>query len=323
MTIVDGPATDEVARASRNRGSHAEATLGAAWSSAWTLLVLGNLFSASNIVIGRAILDHVPPVALSFWRWTGAFLVAFWFAWPYLKKDWPVLRRHWKIMLVLGATGVALFNIVAYIGLSGTTALNVLLLQSSLPLVVTIWMFTLFRDRPSGWQIAAVTISLAGVAFVAAHGSLEALVTLRFYRADLLVAASVVIYGAYIVLLRRRPDVHHLSFMQGIMGLGVLMVLPFYLWELSRGVTMTIHWQSFVSIGYVAVFPSFISYLLFNRGVQLIGATRAGQSTHLIPIFGSIMACLCLGESLHLYHLVGVVLIGLGILLAQWKAPAQ
>jgi len=265
----------------------------------------------------------VPAVGLSFWRWTGAFAVALCFALPHLKNDWRVLAQNWRIMVALAATGIAFFNTAAYIGLSGTTALNVLLLQSSLPLIVTIWAFVLYRERPSGWQLAAVVLSLAGVAFVAAHGSLDALLALRFFRADLWILASAVIYGVYVVLLRQRPEVHALSFLVTVIGLGALMVAPFYLWELGQGVHMTGDWRDIAGILYMAVFPSFISYLFFNRGVQLIGGTRAGQSTHLMPIFGSIMAVLFLGESFHLYHLVGVVLIGAGIILAQLKTPAR
>ena len=293
------------------------------WNSAWTLLVLGNLFWASNIIVGRAILGPVPPVALSFWRWAGAFAVAFCFARPHLKKDWPLLRADWKIMVVLAATGIAFFNTLAYIGLSGTTALNVLLMQSSLPLVVSVWAFALFKERPSGWQLVAVMISLAGVAFVAAHGSLDALLALQFYRADVWIMAAVIILGSYTVLLRRRPAVHPLSFMQAAMGLGVLLVAPLYLRELGLGARITDHWQNYAGIAYMAVFPSFISYLFFNRGVQLIGAARAGQSTHLIPITGSIMAVMFLSETLHVYHIVGIVLIGTGIGLAQLKATTR
>ena len=108
------------------------------WNSAWTLLVLANLFWAGNIIVGRAVLGPVPPIALSFWRWTGAFAIVFWFAWPHLKRDAPVLLAHWRIVLLLAATGMGIFNMVAYVGLAGTTALNVLLLQSSVPLVVTV-----------------------------------------------------------------------------------------------------------------------------------------------------------------------------------------
>jgi drug/metabolite transporter (DMT)-like permease len=271
------------------------------------------------------ILGPVPAVALSFWRWVGAFAVAFCFAWPHLKKDWRVLLSQWKLMFVLAATGIAFFNTAAYIGLSGTTALNVLLLQSCLPLIVTIWAFALFNERPSAWQLAGIVVSLTGVAIVAAHGSLDVLWRFRFYRADLWILASAAIYGIYVVLLRRRLEVHPLSFMQVAMGLGACMVAPIYLWELSQGVRMTDQWQNFAGIAYMAVFPSFISYLFFNRGVQLIGSARAGQSTHMMPLFGSIMAVLFLGETLHLYHLAGAVLIAAGIVLAQlkWSAIAR
>ena len=290
------------------------------WNSPWPLLLLANLFWAGNIIVGRAILGPVPPIALSFWRWTGAFAVAFWFAWPHVKDDWRVLMGHWKIMLVLAATGMAFFNVVAYVGLAGTTALNVLLLQSSVPLVVTVLAFAFFKERPSAWQLGAVALSLTGVAFVAAHGSLSALLAFHFFRADVWIMASVVIYGCYIVLLRRRPSVHPLSFMLAAVGLSAIMVAPLYAWDLSRGMRIVNNWQDYSGIVYMGVFPSFISYLLFNRGVQLIGSVRAGQSTHLMPIFGSFMAVLFLGESFHLYHLTGVVLIGAGILLAHLKA---
>jgi drug/metabolite transporter (DMT)-like permease len=264
-------------------------------------------------------LAHMPSAALSFWRWTGAFFVAFPFAWRYLKQDWPALWAHWKIMLVLAATGIALFNITAYIGLSGTTALNVLLLQSSMPLVVTVCAFILFGEKPSGRQLTAIMISLAGVAYIATHGSLDALIGLGFYQADLWILASIVIYAVYTVLLRRRPKVHPLSFMQAAMGLGLLIVAPFYVWEGGDAPAVDHDSWSIAGIGYMAVFPSFIAYLLFNRGVQLVGAVRAGQFTHLIPIFGSVMACLWLGETFETYHVAGIALIGSGIAIARPK----
>lgn len=291
------------------------------WNSAWTLLILANLFWASNIIVGRVILHDVPAIALSFWRWTGAFAVAFCFAWPNVRRDWPVLFARWKLMLVLAATGIAAFNVTAYIGLAGTTALNVLLLQSTLPLIVALWAFALFREPPGPRQLVAVGISLAGVAFVATHGSINDLIALRFRVADLWVLLSAIIYGVYIVLLQLRPDVHPLSFMQTAMGFAVLMLAPVYLWGIGTSAEVPdFRMANIAAVAYTAVFPSFVSYLFFNRGVQLIGAARAGQSTHLIPIFGSAMAVLYLGEAFHLYHLVGIVLIGAGIFLAQRKA---
>ena len=169
------------------------------WNSAWTLLILGNLFWAGNIVLGRGVAGKVPPIALAYWRWTGAFLIAFGFAWPYLKRDLPTLLRHWKLMLLLSATGIASFNTMSYIGLNSTTALNVLLLQSAMPLVIVVWAFALFGDRPTPRQSAGVLVSLTGVAVIAARGSLQVLLHLRLNPGDVWILVAMAIYGIYAV----------------------------------------------------------------------------------------------------------------------------
>jgi drug/metabolite transporter (DMT)-like permease len=287
------------------------------WHSAWTLLALGNLFWAGNIVLGRGVAGQVPPITLAYGRWTGAFLVAFGFAWPHLRHDWPVLLRHWKMMLLLAATGIASYNTMSYIGLNGTTALNVLLLQSAMPLIIILWAFILFGERPSGRQAAGVALSLAGVAAIAAHGSLQALASLQLNRGDVWIVVAMAIYGPYAVLLRRRPAVHPLSFLVAAMGIGSCMILPFMLWEIAGGATVQGGLPSWLAIGYTAIFPSFVAYLFFNRGVELVGSALAGQSMHLMPLFGSVLAVLFLGEAFHLYHAAGIALIAAGILLAS------
>src|SRR5215469_16856773 len=201
-----------------------------AWNSAWPLLILANLFWASNIVLGRGISGKVPPIALAYWRWTGAFLVAVGFAWPYLKRDWVVLRGHWRMMLLLSATGIATYNTMSYIGLTSTTALNVLLLQSAGPLIIIVWAFALFGERPTLWQSAGVLLSLIGVGVIAAHGSMQTLLHLSLNRGDIWILAALVIYGIYAAMFRVRPATHPMSFLVATMGLGSVMILPFYLW---------------------------------------------------------------------------------------------
>ena len=322
-SAMDRAGRDEAARGAEKRERETiRPMLALIWRSPWILLISANLLWASNIVVGRAILGPVPAISLSFWRWTGAFAVAFWLAWPHLKRDWPILLAHWKLMLLLAATGIAFFNTAAYIGLAGTTSLNVLILQSCLPLIVIFWAFAFFRERPSRWQIVGAVLSLCGVAAVAAHGSMDALSALQFRHADLWILAAATVYGIYIVCLRGRPSVHPLSFMQVMMGLGALMVAPFYVREIAQGAHMTSAWSNYAGIAYMAVGPSFVSYLFFNRSVQLIGGARAGQSTHLMPLFGSVMAILFLGETLRPYHLTGALLVGAGLALAHFTAPA-
>jgi drug/metabolite transporter (DMT)-like permease len=290
------------------------------WHTAWPVLALANLLWAGNIVLARGLGGAVPPVALAYWRWTGAFLLALPFAWSRLRGDAPLLLRHWRMMLLFSATGIASYNTLSYIALTRTTALNVLLLQSAAPLVILVWAFLLFGDRPSLRQTAGVAISLAGVATIAARGSPSVLVHLRLNPGDAIVVLALCIYSIYCVIFRHRPAVHPLSFLVAAMGIGSCMILPFYLWELFSGAHITGGAVAWFGLGYVAVFPSFVAYLLFNRGIELIGPGLAGQSMHLMPLFGSVLAVLCLGERFQLYHATGIALIGAGILLASLRA---
>ena len=291
------------------------------WGSAWTLLALANLFWAGNLVIGRAVAGLVPPVTLAYWRWTGAFLLAVGFAWPQLRRDWPALRRGWRGMLVLSATGIASYNTMCYVGLQYTTALNALLLQSTMPVVILLWAFALFGERPSSWQTAGVVVSFLGVAAIAGRGSTDALLHLSIDRGDVWILVAVLIYSAFPPLLRVRPAVHPLSFLVAAMGIGSLLMLPFYVRESAAGPGIRGGWPSYAAMAYTAVLPSFVAYLFFNRAVELIGAGRAGQSAHLMPVFGAALAVAFLGERFQLYHVVGIALIAAGIVLASRTRP--
>jgi drug/metabolite transporter (DMT)-like permease len=293
------------------------------WNSAWGLLAAANLFWAGNIVLARGLGGQVPPVTLAYWRWTGAFLVAIGFAWPRLKTDVLVMLRHWKMMLVLSATGIASYNTMSYIGLTSTTALNALLLQSATPLIIIVWAYLLFRDTPTTRQVLGVLLSLVGVAVIAGQGSMEVLAHLRLNRGDLWVLAALAIYAFYCVTLRKRPAVHPLSFLVAAMGLGSLMMLPVMLWEFATGARIHGGALSYLAIAYTAVLPSFVAYLFFNRGVELIGAGRAGQSMHLMPLFGSVLAVLFLREQFEIYHAFGIAMIAAGIVLASLKAERR
>ena len=292
------------------------------WHSPWLLLAATNLFWAGNIVLARGLAGQVPPVALAYWRWTGAFLVAFCVAWPGLKADLPLMRRHWGMMVLLGATGIGSYNTMSYIGLTSTTALNVLLLQSASPLIIILWAFLLFRETPTIRQALGILVSLAGVAAIAAHGSVEVLAHLQLNTGDIWVLSALAIYAFYAVMLRKRPQVKPLNFLVVAMGVGSLMNLPLVIWEYADGARILGGLPSYLGIAYTAVLPSFVAYLFFNRGIELIGAARAGQSMHLMPLFGSILAVLFLHETFQAYHAVGIVLIALGIVLATYRPRA-
>lgn len=282
----------------------------------YLLLTLTALFWSGNFIVARAVHLDVPPLGLVFWRWLGALIVILPFAWRPLLADWPVIRRHWRIVLALAIIGVASFNTLVYLGLQTTTALNAVLLQSAIPICIFIFAFILFRDTVRPLQALGIALSFAGIVAILARGDLSTIRGLAFNRGDLLVFAAVVCWAVYSVLLRKRPALHPLSFLTVTILVSVVVLAPLYAWEIGSGRVTHFDRTTVLAVGYIAVFPSVLAYLFYNRGVDLIGANRAGTFIHLMPLFGSIMAILFLGESFQLYHGVGIVLILGGLTLA-------
>ncbi len=288
----------------------------------YVLLTLTFLFWSSNFIVARAVRAEVPPVGLAFWRWTVGLLIVLAFAWPHLRRDRAAIRRHWRIIVVLSATGIAAFNTMSYIGLQHTTAINGLLMQSTMPVVIVVMSYLFFRETVTPLQALGVALSLAGAVIIVARGELRALVAFTVNRGDLWIAVGVLFYSAYAALLRRRPPIHPLSFLAVSFAAGAAMLAPLYAWESASGDVVPLSLTSVLAIGYLAVFTSIIAYICFNRGVELVGANRAGPFFHLLPLFGSVQAVVFLGESFRLFHAFGLALILGGIVLATRRRTA-
>jgi len=285
----------------------------------YALLSLTSLFWAGNIVLGRFVAGKVPPVGLAWVRWAGSFVLLIGFAWPYLKRDWPTIRRHPGRLALMALTGVAMYNTMAYWGLQHTEALNALLIQSTGPLLIAVWSLALFRDLLTGGQAVGVVVSLAGVATILTRGDPSAVLDLRFNVGDVWFFAAMVVYAFYSAILRLKPAMHWLSFLTVTVGMGATMLTPVFAWEIAQGRTMTLDATTLATLAYVVVFPSTLAYLFFIRGVELIGANRAGPFFHLMPVFGAALAILFLGERPQPFHAVGFALVLAGVAVAARK----
>lgn len=283
------------------------------WSSPYLLLTVVALLWAGNAVVGRAARDLVPPFSLAFIRWTGALILVAPFAARTLAADLPALRAHWRILLVLGLLGVAAFNALLYNGVHDTTATNAMLIQAAIPPLIAVFVFGLFREATNLRQIGAMVLSMAGVAIVVCQGQLDILLHLKIGVGDGLILAASAVWALYSALLRKRPAVHPLSFLAVTFAIGVAAMAPLALMELATGRAVIWGAPALGAMVYVAVFPSVIAYLLFNRGVDLIGPARAGQFINLMPLFGAVLAVLLLGEPLRGFHLLGGGFIVAGI----------
>ncbi len=285
----------------------------------YLLLCITALCWAGNAIVGRLAAGHIPPVTLSFLRWSFAFLLILPFSWQHLMRDWSAIRGRLGIMIVLSITGIAAFTSLQYWALEHTQALNTLLLQSAGPLIVAVWSLILLGVRLKLTQALGVLLSLAGVLVILLHGDLTTLSNIAFNKGDLIFTVALVIFALYSVLSLKRPDIHGLSFVAFTFGCGAACLIPLLIWELFTRPLMQIDTNNLLTLFYVAVFPSTLAYLCFNRGVQLIGANRAAPFFHVVPVFGTVMSIVFLGEHPQAFHFIGFALVLTGVFVASRK----
>jgi drug/metabolite transporter (DMT)-like permease len=288
----------------------------------YLLLSITALCWAGNTIVGRLAAGHIPPVTLAFLRWSFAFLLVLPFAWKHLVQDWRMIRGKLGLMTVLSITGIGAFNTLQYWSLEHTQALNVLLLQSAGPLIVAVWSLIILRVRLTAAQAFGILLSLCGVLTILLRGDFTTLSNIQFNKGDLIFMAALVIFGLYSVLTLKRPAIHGLSFLAFTFGCGAACLIPLQIWELSARPLMALNAPNLLTLFYVAVFPSALAYLCFNRGVLLIGANRAAPFFHVVPVFGSIMAMVFLGEHPQIFHVIGFALVLSGVFAASRKQAA-
>ncbi len=271
---------------------------------------------SGNWVVGRGIRGEVPPITLSFWRWVIAFALLLPIAWPHLRKQWRAVLRHWPVISVLGIFGGACHNALTYIGLTRTTATNGVLLASATPIMILGLSWAIYGKRLRRLEWLGVAVSFGGIVAIIAQGDPTRLAELRPNAGDLWVLTAMLFWALYTVLLAQRPTgLHPFSFLAGISVVGLVALAPFYAREVAAGHLINPTLPSWLAIAYAGIFPGLLGFIFWNKAVAEVGSNRAGVFIHLMPAFGTILSIIFLGERPHLYHLVGIGLILLGIYL--------
>jgi drug/metabolite transporter (DMT)-like permease len=282
------------------------------------LLVLVTLFWGGNWVVGRALNQNVPPVALAFWRWMVALALLLPFAAAPLARDWPRIREHWKSLALLGLLGTGMYNVLAYGALQYTTATNGALFNSLLPILIIVLSRLILGHKLTGRQSAGVAVSLCGALLIIARADLATLTQFDLNRGDVMLILGMLVWALYTVALRWRPEgLHPLSFLAAIIAFGLAACVPLYLWEIASGRLIVATTGALAGIAYAGVFPALLAYIFWNYSVQRVGPNIAGLFTHLVPVFGVFLSAIFLGESLHAYHLGGMALVFAGIYLTS------
>jgi len=285
--------------------------------NAYVLLLLTTLFWGGNAVAGKLAVGHISPMLLTTLRWGLACVVLAAFGWPRLKADWAVIRKRLGYLTLLSSAGFTAFNLSLYSALLFTSAINVSIEQAGMPILIFLANFILFHLRVTWAQIVGFVVSLAGVVLTAAHGEPARLLDLDVNFGDALMLIALVVYSGYTVALRFRPAVHWQSLMIVMCGAAAITSLPFSVGEYLYGAAILPDARGWAVVGFTALFPSILSQVFYIRGVELIGANRAGLFMNLVPIFGTLLSIVLLGEAFHAYHAVAMAMVLGGIAMAE------
>ncbi len=285
--------------------------------TAYVLLLLTTLFWGGNSVAGKLAVGHISPMVLTTMRWGFALAIIGALGWRNIRRDLPIIRRNAPILLLLGTLGFTLFNVALYNGLVYTTAINTAVEQAGIPMLIFLFGFLIFRTRVTWAQIAGVVLSVAGVVLTASHGEPLRLLEMDINFGDLLMLGAIAVYGIYTVLLRLKPAMHWQSLMTAMTAAALVTSLPFLWAEQARGEMILPDRLGWGILVYVVIFPSILSQVFYIRSVELIGANRAGLFVNLVPIFGTLLSLLVIGESFHVYHAIALAMVFGGIWLAE------
>jgi len=289
----------------------------ALWNNPVLLLTLTTLTWAGHSVVGRMAVDQISPMTLTCGRWLLAVAPIAFAARRTLRRDLEILRAHWLYVLAMGALGFTGFNALFYIATHRTTALNLSIIQGIVPAVVLVFARLAYGARIGALQALGTVATMIGVVAIAAQGDWAKLASFAFNSGDLLILLACLIYAGYTTGLRSRPRVSGLGFLAMLAFVALVTSAPLLGIEIASVGFIWPTMKGYLALAYAAFVASFVSQLLFMRGVQLIGPGRAGVFVNLVPLFGALMAVGLLGEPFATYHAVALCLVVGGIALAQ------
>ncbi|MEM8750583.1 MAG: DMT family transporter [Pseudomonadota bacterium] len=289
------------------------------------LLTITVFIWGGNAVAGKFAVGHISPMVLTLSRWAIALAIVAAFAKPHMQRDWAAIRTHWVYLLLMGGIGYTAFNFFLYSALQYTSAINVALEQSAMPVVIFVLNYLIYRTGITWLQVCGYLLTLVGVIVTVSAGDPLALITgdggTGVNRGDILMIGAALCYGGYSVALRSKPQMHWLSFLTCLVAGALLFSVFGVAFEYALGnAQMPTTLQGYLVALYAGIFPSLVAQGFFIAGVAALGANRAGLYINLVPVFAALLAVSLLSEKLQLFHAVAFVLVVGGIMIAQRNA---
>ena len=288
-------------------------------SKAYIMLVCATLFWAGNFIVGKfAFITNIPPMTLVFFRWFLVWIILLPFTFKEIIRSKEIILKNLPLLLFLALTSVGLFNSFTYLSLVHTQVINASLFNTAIPAIIILLCFIFNIEKTNKYQILGLIISIIGILAIITKLNLEIILSLNFNKGDLIMVGGVITWGLYSSFLKRKTfTLPLLTLVHILCSFGLIFIFPQFLYEFTQGQRMDLNLDLFYVLIFLALFPSIGSYYCWAGAVSIIGANRAGIFLSLIPLFSTIMAIYFYNEKFQFFHLIGAILIIIGLFLSN------
>ena len=289
------------------------------FTQAYIFLTLASLFWSGNFIVGKIASNYeVPPFSLNFYRWLFALLILLPFTYKEVILNKNYILKNLKLFIILGITSITIFNSIVYYSLYYTQVISGILMISTIPVWILFFASIFNIERTNRFQILGVALSLLGVLFIITKADVELIKSIEFNKGDLSMVIGMLSWAIYSALLRKKKHpITQIALLEIIILFGFIFLIPIYFLEMNFGYKIILELPFILTLGYVVLFPGIFAFLFWIKGIDIIGANRAGVFLHLMTIFGALMAIFILGEKFMFYHFLGAIFIIVGITLSN------
>ena len=283
------------------------------------LLTLTSIFWAFNTVAGRAAVGEVSPLLIVSVRWFFVSIILSILCRNQLIETWSILNKKIKWLIFMGLFGFTGFNSAYYVAAHDTIAINLGLVQGTMPAFIIIIAWIWLKDKINFTQFLGVLITFIAVLIVVCSGNFNALIELELNSGDIVMIFACTLYAIYAVGLRKKPKISALPLLTFFAYIAFLGSLPGLIYETLSNELILPGLKGITILGVIIIFPSFLAQIFFMKGVEKIGPSRSGLYTNLVPVFSSLLAVFFLGEEFQFFHLLSLIMIFTGIYLFEYN----
>ena len=273
---------------------------------------------ASNLVVARGGVEYVPPISLAFWRWTLVFLILLFFTYPSLKKNYKVIKKEYKKLFFLGAMGCGVCGAFPFLAGQTTTVTNMGIIYTSSPIFIILISSIFFNEKINLTKIIGLIACLVGVFAIIIKGNFLLLINLNFTIGDLWMLAAAsgwALYSIYLFYWKTKLEIFQRFTLIALFG--ALSLLPFYIGEEIFYERTMFSIEFFIWVIFAAISPGIIAFTLYTIAQKKLGASLTGFTLYVFTIYGAIYGYFLFDERLENYHLIGTILVFIGVYLAK------